>query len=213
MLGIVEYGAGNQTSVLRALGYLGVEARISEDPAWLGRCDGLIFPGVGAAPQAMERIEASGIGAVLKRAVANGQPLLGICLGCQILLEKSAEGSTQTLGLVQGECIRFNPDLREDDGAQIRIPHMGWNKIVAKKPSPLLSGLDGSEEFYFVHGYYVRPAPELVIAETRYGLDFCSVYGRDGLWAVQFHPEKSGRPGLKILSNFHAWCRDKANAV
>lgn len=213
MIGIVEYGAGNQTSVRRALAHLGIEAVISADPRVLRSCAGLIFPGVGAAPQAMERLRVSGMDELLRDAVQIRIPLLGICLGCQILVEKSAEGPVSTLGLFPGECVRFDPELTEEDGSPIRIPHMGWNRLVIVQRSPLLAGLRGDEEFYFVHGYYVRTQPQWVIAESYYGTRFCAVYGYDGLWAVQFHPEKSGRPGLKILENFCFWCTEKGGAI
>ncbi len=117
------------------------------------------------------------------------------------MVEHSDENDTPTLGLVEGRCVRFDERL-EEDGAPIRIPHMGWNTLTRKQDSPILRDVPEEAAFYFVHSYYV----ETVIATSRYGTDFCAVYGQDGLWAIQFHPEKSGRPGLKILSNFYEWC-------
>ena len=163
MLAILEYRAGNQTSVRRALEHLGISCTVTADPAVLGTAEGIIFPGVGAAGQAMEHLRSTGLDAVLRQAIDSGQPLLGICLGCQIA-------------------------------------------------GRLLAGLDPASEFYFVHSYFVEPAPELVMATTTYGREFCSVYGRDGLWAVQFHLEKSGRPGLRILQNFYEYCREVRHA-
>ena len=153
----------------------------------------------------MRHLQDSGLDAVLRNVVSSGRPLLGICLGCQIMVAHSDENDTPTLGLVEGRCVRFDEHL-EEGGAPIRIPHMGWNTISRKQESPILKDVPADAAFYFVHGYYVETAPEKVIATSRYGTEFCAVYGQDGLWAIQFHPEKSGRPGLKILSNFYEWC-------
>ncbi len=206
MIGILDYGAGNQTSVSRALTAVDVPWVISADPARIDACSGLIFPGVGAAGQAMGHLRSTGLDACLRGWVAAGRPLLGVCLGCQILLESSEENATQTLGILPGQTRRFQPGLVEENGEAVRIPHMGWNGVSLRKPSRLFAGVPEDAEFYFVHSYYVQPAPELVIGTTRYGLEFCSVYGRDGLWAAQFHIEKSGRPGLRMLRNFYDYC-------
>ena len=212
MLAILDYEAGNQTSVLRALEGQGIAAAITADRAVLAAADGVIFPGVGAAAQAMGLLGRTGLDGVLKDLIAEGKPILGVCLGCQILLEHSEESDTRTLGLLAGRCLRFDPALKDEDGEPIIIPHMGWNGLSIKRPSPLLAGIALDAEFYFVHGYYVAPEPDLVIATTRHGLEFCSVYGRDGLWAVQFHPEKSGRSGLRLLKNFADWCAENKHA-
>ena len=212
MLAILEYKAGNQTSVRRALEHLGIPCVITADPDALLGAQGIIFPGVGAAGQAMNHLREAGLDTVLRQAIAAGQPLLGICLGCQILLESSEENHVQTLGIVPGRCLRFGDGLRQEDGSPAPVPHMGWNSLTLHRPGRLLAGLAPDAEFYFVHSYYVEPAPELIMATTRYGREFCSVYGRDGLWAVQFHLEKSGRPGLRILSNFFDYCREVRHA-
>ena len=205
MLAILDYKAGNQTSVRRALDHLGIPCVITADPAVVDSAAGVIFPGVGAAGQAMRHLQDSGLDAVLRNVVSSGRPLLGICLGCQIMVAHSDENDTPTLGLVEGRCVRFDEHL-EEGGAPIRIPHMGWNTISRKQESPILKDVPADAAFYFVHGYYVETAPEKVIATSCCGTEFCAVYGQDGLWAIQFHPEKSGRPGLKILSNFYEWC-------
>lgn len=202
MLAIVNYKAGNQTSVQRALTHLGIESEITDDARIILDSSGIIFPGVGAAPQAMTELRLSGLDKVLARAIEKGVPLLGICLGCQILLEHSEEGPTKTLGFMPGCCKRFQDDW-QDGKEPIQIPHMGWNSIKIIRPSPLLTGIPAHSEFYFVHSYYVEPHPDQVIATTSYGREFCSIYGRDNLWALQFHPEKSGAPGLAILNNFN----------
>ncbi|WP_298067529.1 imidazole glycerol phosphate synthase subunit HisH [uncultured Mailhella sp.] len=205
MLAILDYKAGNQTSVLRALRSLDIPAEVTASPEVIMDAEGVIFPGVGAAGQAMAQLTSTGMDRILRRCVEAQKPLLGICLGCQILLERSEENDTPTLGIVPGVCRRFLPEW-EDGGRPIRIPHMGWNSIKAR-PSALLEGITSDAQFYFVHSFYPDPAPEWVIATCTYGRTFAAIYGRPGLWAVQFHPEKSGRPGLRLLSNFYRCCR------
>ena len=209
MLAILDYQAGNQTSVLRALRSLDIPAEITADPSELLAAEGVVFPGVGAAGQAMNQLVSTGMDKVLRDIVAMQKPLLGICLGCQILLERSEENDTTCLGIVPGVCRRFLPEWQDGD-EPIRSPHMGWNTLSVKQPSELLEGIDPGSRFYFVHSYYTVPAPELVIATSCYGQEFTAVYGRPGLWAVQFHPEKSGRPGLRLLTNFYRYCREGA---
>lgn len=209
MIAIIDYQAGNQTSVRRALAHLGIDAEITADPARLAAADGLIFPGVGAAGQAMGLLTRTSLDAVI-RDLALSKPFLGICLGCQIMLESSDEdGGVAALGLIPGRNPRFDAALTDESGRPIRIPHMGWNGLTPVRPSPLFEGLSPGDQFYFVHSYYPEPAPEFVLGTTDYGLAFASVFGRDGLWAVQFHPEKSGRPGLRLLGNFHEYCLRK----
>lgn len=209
MLAILDYEAGNQTSVLRGLAVQDIPARISADPQELASASGVIFPGVGAAGQAMGHLRRTGLDAVLRDLVAAGKPLLGVCLGCQILLEHSQEADTPCLGVFPGECARFDDSLRDEEGRLINIPHMGWNGYKLHKTSRLFDGIPPDAEFYFVHSYYTAPSPDLVIATTYHGLEFCSVFGRDGLWAAQFHPEKSGPPGLRLLRNFYEYCREQ----
>ena len=206
MLAILDYEAGNQTSVLRALTSLNIPALVTADKDALNAATGVIFPGVGAARQAMDLLRRTGLDATLKDVITTGKPLLGVCLGCQILLEHSEESDTPTLGLLAGRCVRFADSLKDEAGEPIIIPHMGWNGYRLHKPCPLFAGIGPDAEFYFVHSFYTEPEPDLVISTTHHGLDFCSAYGRDGLWAVQFHPEKSGEPGLALLRNFYAYC-------
>ena len=211
MLAILEYGAGNQTSVRRALSWLGIDSVITADPATLLKSSGLIFPGVGAAGQAMNRLRAEGLDQALRAVVAQGKPLLGVCLGCQILTEHSEEdGGTAMLGLVPGVCRRFDFEAREEDGKPIRVPHMGWNRLRSLRPDPLFAGIPEDAQYYFVHSYHVSTTTALSLATCCYGIDFCAAYGRDGLWAVQFHPEKSGPPGLRLLRNFADYCGERA---
>lgn len=206
MIAIIDYKAGNQTSVQRALEHLGFSTEITADPSRLAAAQGLIFPGVGAAGQAMNLLVQTGLGGIICE-LAQRIPLLGICLGCQIMLDFSDEnGGTKTLGIIPGQNIRFDPSVTDENGQNIRVPHMGWNILQKVKDSPLLQGLGDQDQFYFVHAYYPQPDPQFILGVTDYGHDFTSVFGRDGLWAVQFHPEKSGLPGLRLLRNFHDYC-------
>lgn len=213
MLAILDYEAGNQTSVKRALDSMSIPCAITHDAAEITAADGIIFPGVGAAGQAMGNLTSTGLDKVLAEQVAAGKPLLGICVGCQIMLDYSSENDTKTLGIVPGECRLFNAAWTDEDGHPIRVPHMGWNKVALKNADePLFRDIDSDSEFYFVHSYYPAPADEFVLGSTTYGTEFCSFHGREGLWAVQFHPEKSGRPGLKLLANFAQYCKEARDA-
>lgn len=212
MLTILDYEAGNQTSVARALSSMDIPNAITADAKTLLSASGVIFPGVGAAGQAMGHLHATGLDAVLREIVARRVPLLGICLGCQIMLEHSEEGDTKTLGIFPGKTKRFQENLKEEDGTPIRIPHMGWNSAPRTRESRLFAGIPEDAEFYFVHSYFVEPEEKDVLATTTYGRRFASAIGRDGLWAVQFHAEKSGQYGLKLLRNFYEYCKEGSRA-
>jgi len=212
MLAIFDYKAGNQTSVHRALEHLGIPNEITNDPTKLDKAKGIIFPGVGAAGQAMEELESGGLDEVIKKLIKQKKPVLGICVGCQILLDYSEENDTKALEVIPGECRLFNPSWVDYEDIQIRVPHMGWNQVEILNDCELFEDIDPDADFYFVHSYYPAPKEEFVIGTTRYGIDFCSVHGRKGLWAVQFHPEKSGRPGLKMLRNFYNFCLEASDA-
>ena len=211
MIAIMDYGVGNLFSLKSSLKQLGLEAVVTADADTICKADRLILPGVGAFADAMAKLEATGLVPVIKEE-AERKPLLGICLGCQILLEHSEENDVRTLGIVPGRCVRFPDHMKEEDGSPAPVPHMGWNSLDVVRPGRLLHGIEPGAEFYFVHSYYVEPAPELVMATTVYGKEFCSVYGRDGLWAVQCHLEKSGRPGLTVLRNFYDYCDEVRHA-
>ena len=212
MLAIVNYNAGNLTSVKRALDHLGIENMITDKKQDLLSAHGIIFPGVGAAGSAMDYLNSKKIDTALAECANLEKPILGICLGSQIILDYSPENDTQTLGLIPGQCASFNPEFKDKQGDPINIPHMGWNSIQLRKNCLLFNGIDPESEFYFVHTYFPQPEDEYVIGLTDYGIDFCSVLGREGFWATQFHPEKSGRPGLKLLENFNSYCREKNHA-
>jgi glutamine amidotransferase len=201
MIHIVDYKAGNITSVRRALESLGVESVITPDPDAIRRAEKIIFPGVGQAASAMQALLERGLDQALREAYARGTPILGICLGAQIALTHSEEGDTSCVNLLPGESKRFS----FSDPA-FKIPHIGWNRVVPVRPHPVLKSMGADEEFYFDHSYYPRPEdPQFVLAECEYGIIFRGVIGRANLVAAQFHPEKSGPAGLRILSNFAAW--------
>jgi len=206
MIAIIDYEAGNLTSVQRAVYHLGFEGTVTQDPEKILQADRVIFPGVGAAGAAMTDLRRLNLDQVLREAHHRGTPILGICLGTQIIFEFSEEdGGTPGLGILDGRTKRFPPDLTEN-GLKLKVPHMGWNQIRLAGAHPVLKGVNPDQEFYFVHSYYPAPADErLAVGWTEYGLTFASVIARDNLVAVQFHPEKSGRPGLHILKNFCRW--------
>ncbi|RLB11190.1 MAG: imidazole glycerol phosphate synthase subunit HisH [Deltaproteobacteria bacterium] len=203
---IVDYEAGNLTSVQRALNSLNIKSEITSNPTHILEAERIIFPGVGAAGKAMQVLRNSGIDKALKAAFVRGTPILGICLGTQIIMERSEENDTECLGIVPGEVKRFPEDLKDQYGQKLKVPHMGWNRVILRKKHPIFDGIDPEHEFYFVHSYYPCPyQAEHIIGETEYGIVFCSVVGKENLVAVQFHPEKSGRPGLRLLQNFCNW--------
>jgi imidazole glycerol-phosphate synthase subunit HisH len=210
MIAILDYRAGNLTSVKRALDHLKIPNKITDQDGILHSARGIIFPGVGAAGSAMRNLREKRLDETIKSLILSGKPMLGICLGCQIILDQSRENNAVTLGVVPGRCEKFSRDLDDESDRPINIPHMGWNSVRLVKDCSLFDGVPEGSEFYFVHSYYPVPDPAYVTGITAYGLDFCSVFGRPGLWAMQFHPEKSGRPGLKILSNFYAYCLENA---
>ena len=206
MIAIIDYDAGNLASVSRAVLHLGIKSVITQDEAEIRAAERIVFPGVGAAGAAMQSLQRSGLDVLIKEELASGKPILGICLGSQIILSYSEENNTTCLGIMEGTVRAFAPDSQLEDGQKLKIPHMGWNGIKIKKPHPLLSGLGADDEFYFVHSYYPEPQnADCVIAETDYGISFASIVGFKNLFATQFHLEKSGRPGLKILENFCNW--------
>lgn len=211
MITLIDYNAGNLTSVRRALAHLGIACQISADPDVVHRAERIIFPGVGAAGAAMATLRARALDEALRAAFAHGTPILGICLGCQIILEHSEEDNTHCLGLLPGKTVRFkSPPLPMGKGLGVRdtlkIPHMGWNAVNVTRPHPLLAHLQPADEFYFVHSYYPQPAdPSQIYAVCNYGSQFPAAIGKDNLFATQFHAEKSGKIGLTILKNFSNW--------
>ncbi len=198
---IVDYDAGNIRSVQRACAAVVLVADISDDPAVVESADSVVFHGVGAAHSAVDTLHERGLDEALRSAFRKGTPILGICLGAQIVLEHTEEGSRDCLGLIEGVCERFDFADRT-----LKVPHIGWNEIEIVKPHPLLKQIQSGDEFYFVHSYFTVPThKECVYGMTEYGIEFCSMLGKDNLFATQFHLEKSGRMGLKILDEFQRW--------
>jgi glutamine amidotransferase len=206
MIAIVDYRAGNLTSVARALQYLNVPCVITDRADELRRADRVIFPGVGAAGEAMRNLKEKNLAGCIRELFESGKPLLGICLGTQVIFEYSEEDNrTPCLGIIPGGVKRF-PEGMMEKGDPLKIPHMGWNRVAFRGNQPLFAGIPGNAEFYFVHSYYPAPSESSDVAgETDYGIRFASAVARRNLVAVQFHPEKSGRFGLKILENFIRW--------
>jgi glutamine amidotransferase len=180
---------------------VGANAKTTSDPKVVAKAEKIIFPGVGAAPSAMEYLKKTGLDRALQNAFKAGVPILGICLGAQVVLDSSEEGPQKCLGLVTGKTVRFK--LKDKS---LKIPHMGWNEVKVVRPHPLLDGLKAGDEFYFVHSYYPNPADmQNIYAVADYGGDFCCALGYKNLFAVQFHPEKSGKLGLELLERFTRW--------
>lgn len=205
MIAIVDYEAGNLASVRRSFQALTSAVVVTQDPAVLAQAERLVFPGVGAAREAMAHLRRLGLDQAMLEAWRAGKPILGICLGAQIILAHSAEGDTPCLGLLPGEVRRLTPPSLVG-GERYKIPHMGWNQVRPVKDHPVLAGLPTGAEFYFVHSYYPSPADKAhILAVTEYGQEFPSVIGMRNLVATQFHPEKSGRFGLLLLANFLKW--------
>lgn len=201
MITIVDYDAGNPTSVRRALAAVGVDSLITPDADRVRHADRIIFPGVGHARSTMAVLADRGLDRALSEAFARGVPILGICVGAQLSLSHSEEGDTRCLGLVPGTVRKF-PAL---PGA-LKVPHMGWNRIEPRRPHPVLAELPRENEFYFVHSYYLEPAAaESVLTTTEHGIPFTSAFAHENLVAVQFHPEKSGPLGLSLLERFARW--------
>ncbi|CAM4030695.1 imidazole glycerol phosphate synthase subunit HisH [Geobacillus stearothermophilus] len=201
MIGIIDYGMGNLYSVRKALERLGCPYIVSGDKEELEQARGLILPGVGSFRDAMHILNETGLAAFIRSAVENGTPLLGICLGMQLLFDESEEnGPTKGLGLLRGRVVRF-PGVTKT-GEPYKVPHMGWNRLRFHRPSPLLCGVEEGH-VYFVHSYYVIPGDEdVVLASSEYDVDVPAVVGRGCVFGTQFHPEKSGAVGMSILNNY-----------
>ncbi len=202
MVGIIDYKAGNIKSVERALAALGCQYIIADDPKDLEGTSRLIFPGVGDARYAMEQMRLSGFDSFLREKVAQQVPVLGICLGSQIVFDFSEEGDTPCLGLIPGT-IRHFSSIKKD--FSLKVPHMGWNNLQYRNggSDPIFSGINDSQSYYFVHSYVIQPEDESVIVATAdYGITVPAALRKGSLVAVQFHPEKSGEPGLRLLRNF-----------
>ncbi len=197
MIAIIDYGAGNLSSVEKALMYLGSPCTVTAKPEELLACDGAVLPGVGAFGDAMSNLRGRGLEEPICRFAASGRPFLGICLGLQILFESSEESpGVSGLGLLKGKILR----LPGDRG--VKVPHMGWNSLDVPKPGGLFRGLGREPYVYFVHSYYLQAQEDIVTATAEYGVTIHAAVEKGNLYACQFHPEKSGETGLVILRNF-----------
>jgi glutamine amidotransferase len=196
MIVIVDYGAGNLRSVVNAVSNLDYQPKVSSSPEDVLNAQAIILPGVGAAADTMTNLEALGLISPIRRFIAENRPFLGICIGLQVLFTGTEEGGWH-------RCLDIVPGIVRKLPTGLKIPHMGWNQVKQKRSHPIFEGIPDESNFYFVHSYYADPEDiSLVAGETEYGITICSVIVRDNLIATQFHPEKSGKVGLKFYDNF-----------
>ena len=199
-IAILDYGMGNLRSVEKAFQKVGANAVITADETEIASADGLVLPGVGAFPRAMERIRELGLDRMLHDAVGAEKPVLGICLGLQLLFQSSIEqGGSEGLGLLEGDVVQVPAGGR-------KVPHIGWAEVTWEKPDELTNGLRPGEPFYFVHSFVVQPTESELLGTASYGSRFACVAGKEKIWGVQFHPEKSSSAGLRMLTNFREIC-------
>lgn len=203
MIVIIDYGVGNLRSVQKAFEQLGHQAMISADPEALYTADGVVLPGVGAFGDAMQALKQLKLIEPIVNFAKTGKPLLGICLGMQLLFSTSEEyGEYAGLNLLQGRVVKFSLDRK--------VPHVGWNPLLIERLHPLVEHVADRVHAYFVHSYYVEPtSPSVIVAKTEYGIVFPSIVAKDNVMGVQFHPEKSSRAGLQILDNFAYVCKER----
>ncbi len=196
---IVDYDVGNLRSVQKAFERVGASAVVERDAEKISSAKALVLPGVGAFAECMNNLRGFGLLEAVKDFISSGRPFLGICVGYQLLFEKSEEfGDSTGLGIFKGKCVKF----RTPASSGHKIPHMGWNQVENKNKSRLLEGIEDGSDFYFVHSYYPVPEEDIVTSQTEYGEVFASSVERGNIFATQFHPEKSQRVGLKVLKNF-----------
>ncbi|MCD7728926.1 MAG: imidazole glycerol phosphate synthase subunit HisH [Clostridia bacterium] len=200
MIAVIDYGVGNLYSLSSSLSFLGIENTVTADKNKINDASAVILPGVGAFSDAYAKLQAGGLIPVLESQVKAGKPLLGICLGMQMLFSKSLEyGEHKGLGYISGTVAPISPDLKQ----QVKVPHMGWNSLCFKKPSSLYKYVNDGEYVYFVHSFYAKECEESVIATAVYGgTELTASVERDNVFGTQYHPEKSGATGLKILRAF-----------
>jgi len=190
---IIDYGVGNLHSIRRGIELAGADARVTSELAEIEAADAIVLPGVGAFESAMEGLKNKLD--VIREVVQAGKPLLGICLGMQLLLERSEEGNGDGMNLIPGEVVRLSQGLK--------VPHMGWNSLELRREHPILAGIASGSYMYFVHSYYARPEnSSTILATTGYGVEFPSIIAQGSIIGVQFHPEKSSKLGLQLLQNF-----------
>ncbi len=202
-IAIIDYGAGNLRSVQKALLKVGIPSVITKDKAEIKSSSGIILPGVGSFDAAIEELRQGNLEGIIEEVIGLGKPFLGICLGMQMLFVSSEEGTKGGFEIIEGSVRKF----RFSKPFLLSVPHMGWNRLIIKRPSPILEGIESGALMYFAHSYYPVPSqPSIVSAITDYGIEFASVISKDNLFGTQFHPEKSGDMGLQILRNFGKLC-------
>lgn len=199
MIRIIDYGVGNLFSLRSSLRAIGIDADYTGNPAEIRKADKLILPGVGAFRDAREALRSTGLDRVVREEAGKGKPLMGICLGMQMLFDRSYEyGEYEGLGLIPGEIVPMDGRIPKD----LPIPHIGWNELMLKQPSPLMKNTANGDYVYFVHSYYAETPVEYVIATTEYGVEMTAAVQKDNVYGCQFHPEKSSEVGLSILKAF-----------
>lgn len=207
-IAVVDYGMGNLRSVSKALEHVAPDKKIvvTSDPSEIDQAQRVVFPGQGAMPDCMRELDARGLRASVIAAAAE-KPFLGICIGLQLLFERSEEGDAAGLGILPGQVIKFaKAEMHDAAGRKLKVPHMGWNQAYQTAEHPMWTNIPDGERFYYVHSYYVAPEnQESVVGVSEYPERFTSVVARDNIFAVQFHPEKSQHAGLQLLSNFVQW--------
>lgn len=206
-LAVIDYGMGNIHSVLKGIEKMGVPCVVTDKPAVIKKACGIVLPGVGAFGDAMRQIRKRKVYSIIKSEVLKGKPIIGICLGMQLLLTYSTEfGKTMGFDFIKGKVIKFKTGMK--------VPHMGWNQVeIANRKSQIVKGLKNNSFYYFVHSYYAVPTdPKAILTKTRYGnIIFTSAVAKDNVYGFQFHPEKSGEKALRIYKNFYNICKDKNN--
>lgn len=205
MIAIVDYGLGNLASVRNAFRHVGAQVTVTADGEEIAGAGGIVLPGVGAASAGMERIAQRGLEGSLRRVAESGTPVLGLCLGMQLLFERSEEGDARCLGLLSGTVRRIT--------GSVKVPHIGWNEVVPRDAA-MFSGMAAHPYFYFVHAYICAPSDDRIVAGvTEYGEHFCSAVVSGSIWGTQFHPERSGDAGLALIRNFVRLCEDRQEAA
>jgi glutamine amidotransferase len=207
-IAVIDYGMGNLRSVSKAIEHVAPAASVAvtSDPAVIAAAGRVVFPGQGAAPDCMREIDARGLRQSIIDA-ARSKPFLGICMGMQVLFERSEEGDTACLGILPGTVQRFPREaMRDDAGSKLKVPHMGWNNVHQAASHPLWTGIEEGARFSFVHSYFVQPtAPDVIAGFSHYPFPFNCAVATANIFAVQFHPEKSQKDGLALLGNFVTW--------
>jgi len=195
MITIIDYGLGNLGSVKNALDKLGIVSMVSNSPGEIKSADGLILPGVGAAGEGMKNLKKTKLDKIIEQEIKKGKPILGICLGMQLLMSRSEEGNVNCLDIIDGQVKKID--------IKLKVPQIGWNTVQATNQCQLFKNIPQNSYFYFVHSYYCSPSDKNDEAgTTEYGTRFCSILQKENIYGVQFHPEKSGEDGLKLLKNF-----------